>query len=194
LLIGLAGAAVGVALNERTPTPLPILGSMPSFHLTNHNGKAVSSADWAGHVVIANFIFTRCTTVCPVATLKMKRILDSTPDSVQLLSLSVDPEYDTPRVLRAFRARFKISSSRWQFLTGSFAAIRQVVQQGFKIAMGVSNTDTNTDGESAPTIIHSSRFVLLDRVGRIRGYFDSNDPARIHALIATANQLTREPR
>jgi protein SCO1/2 len=101
----------------------------------------------------------------------------------------VDPEHDTPAVLAAFAARYRADPARWKFLTGPPAAVRAAVEQGFRIA--VERGAALADG--APNIVHGTHFVLLDRELRIRGYYDSDDAARLDQLAADAARLAREP-
>ena len=117
----------------------------------------------------------------------MKRIAAETAESdLQLVSLSVDPEFDTPAVLADYAARHGIVSPRWRFLTGDPGAVREVVEDGFKIAMERRGT---TEG-GAPDIVHGSHFVLLDSEAQIRGYYDSTVPERLQDLLRDARGLT----
>jgi protein SCO1 len=170
---------------------LDVLGTVPEFAFTDQTGATVRSADLRGHVHIANFIFTRCPTVCPTTTLKMQRMGERVAgqDAIRFLSFSVDPEHDTPTVLAAFAARFRADPARWKFLTGPPAAVKAAAEQGFRIA--VDRGAALADG--TPNITHGTHFVLLDRQLRIRGYYDSDDAARLDQLAADAAALAREP-
>jgi protein SCO1/2 len=171
---------------------LEVLGTVPDFAFTDQTGASVRSADLRGRVHVAHFIFTRCPTVCPTTTLKMKRLgerLAERGDAIHLLSFSVDPEHDTPPVLAAFAARYRADPARWKFLTGPPAAVRAAAEQGFRIA--VERGAALADG--TPDIVHGTHFVLLDRQLRIRGYYDSDDAARLDQLAADAEALAREP-
>jgi protein SCO1/2 len=185
----LAGLAVaGVVRHRRAPSePLPQLGPVPVVRLVDQRGTAWSTAELRGRVTIVNFIFTRCPTICPVTSLKMKRLAERTraTPGVELLSISVDPEHDTPPVLTAFAARYGADPARWRFATGDPAPLRAAIEDGFKIA--VEQRGELPDG--VPDIVHGGHFVLVDRAGVMRGYYDSDDAARLDALAADATGL-----
>jgi protein SCO1 len=171
---------------------LDVLGTVPDFAFTDQTGAPVASADLRGQVHIASFLFTRCPTVCPTTTLKMQRLGERLADragAIHLLSISVDPEHDTPPVLAAFAARYHADPARWKFLTGPPDVVRRAVEQGFRIA--VERGAAQADG--TPSIVHGIHFVLLDRHLRIRGYYDSDDAGRLDQLAADADALAREP-
>lgn len=191
-VIALACAAAAAAAGckdtaaERAAS-LEVLGEIPDFALTDHTGAALTRADLAGDVVVANFIFTRCPTVCPVFTMKMQRLTERLVDArgLRFVSFSVDPEHDTPAVLAAYAAEHGADPSRWRFVTGDPEALRATVEDGLKMAM---ERRGQLPG-GAPDIVHATHFVLLDRQGRIRGYYDSSVRERIDALIADARAL-----
>jgi protein SCO1/2 len=168
---------------------LELLGQVPDVAFTDQTGAAVRTADLAGRVLIANFIFTRCPTVCPVSSLKMKRLGErlAGEKDVALLSISVDPEHDTPAVLRAYAARYGADPTRWRFLTGEAGALRRAVEDGFKL--GMQRRGQAADG--TPDIVHDLHFVLVDRRLRIRGYYDSDDPERLDDLVRDARRLAK---
>ncbi len=191
LAAALAALAPGCKGAEDDAAELEVLGTVPDFAFTDQTGAPVRSADLRGHVHIAHFIFTRCPTVCPTTTLKMQRLGErlAGQDAIRFLSFSVDPEHDTPPVLAAFAARFKADPARWKFLTGPPAAVKAAAEKGFRIA--VDRGAALADG--TPNIVHGTHFVLLDRQLRIRGYYDSDEAARLDQLAADAAALAREP-
>lgn len=169
--------------------PLPKLGEVPAFQLTDQTERPFGSEQLRGKVWIANFIFTRCPTVCPVFTQKMAKVQARTRDlapSLMLVSFSVDPDWDTPARLAKYAAKFGASSGRWKFLTGTPEDIRLTVRDGLKIAM--ENQGMIGD---VPDIIHGTHFVLVDELGQIRGYFESNDAEAIDEMIVRAGQLIK---
>lgn len=174
----------------RAGAELDVIGPVPDVALADQTGASLRTADLAGRVLIANFIFTRCPTVCPVTSLKMKRLgeqLAGEPD-VALVSISVDPEHDTPPVLAAFAARHGADPARWKFLTGEAGAMRRAIEEGFKLE--VARRGELADG--TPDIVHDLHFVLIDRRLRIRGYYDSDEPARLADLARDARRLARD--
>ena len=168
--------------------PLEIYGTVPSFSFRTQEGAPFTDKDMRGHPSIANFIFTRCPTICPVFTLKMQRIAEQTTAPIELLSFSVDPEYDTPERLTAYAADFSVDAKRWHFLTGDEKEVRDTVEGAFKIAMERQGNDEN----GVPDIVHGFHFVLFDGEGRIRGYYNSDDVERIRSLIKDANRLAKQ--
>jgi protein SCO1/2 len=160
-------------------------GTVPSFDLTNQNGQRFGSAQLAGKIWIADFIFTSCPGPCPMISSRMSELQKPLRESdVHLVSISVDPEKDTPEVLRGYAEKLKAQPGRWDFLTGSKATIYDLSRNGFKLA-----PDENGD-QGVP--VHSTRFVLVDRHGEIRGYYDALAPDGVTKVLADANHLLRE--
>jgi protein SCO1/2 len=161
-------------------------GTVPSFQLTNQNGQPFGSAQLAGKIWIADFVYTTCPGPCPMISSRMSELqkpLDKT--DVHLVSFSVDPEKDTPAVLRGYAERLQAEPERWDFLTGPKSVIYQLSHDGFKLAV--------SDGGDAQGVpVHSTRMVLVDRHGQIRGYYDAPEPEAVTKLLADANHLLRE--
>lgn len=150
---------------------LEILGTVPDFTLTDQDGQEFGLRQLAGKVWVANFIFSRCPGTCPLQTLSMSKLqqsLVSQPQwcDIRLVSFSVDPEYDTPAVLAAYARQAGAEANHWHFLTGPRDAIWQVSTSGFKLDVGEAPPD------AASPLFHSPNSVLVDRQGRIRGYYD----------------------
>lgn len=176
--------ALGLALSRKLPPRPPVYLSLPEFSFMSEKGTAFGSADLRGRVWIASFMFTSCPTVCPKLMEKMGEIQHRTRNAgpaVHLVSISVDPENDTPERLAEFGRRFKASPYRWTFLTGEEKALEETVVKGFKLAMG-------KDIDSALQIFHSERFVLVDAEGRIRGYYEADKPG-IDSLLRDVHFL-----
>jgi protein SCO1 len=147
------------------------LGQVPAFTLTDQLGRPVSDQSLRGQVWVANFVFTRCPSVCPMLSAKFQafqRDLGALP-GVRFVSISVDPEFDTPAVLKAYGERFQADPERWQFLTGPLDAIEKTVVDGFKIHVG--KPTANAENPTLVDIMHGEHFVLVDQGGEIRGYF-----------------------
>jgi protein SCO1/2 len=173
LLVAVLLAVVAAAGLQRLrrPEPPPVLGQVPAFSLTNRDGRAVGLADLAGAPWVADFIFTRCPASCPVMTARMAKLNRELPEDlgVRMVSITVDPDHDTPQILRKYAASFQ-APDRWLFLTGNKEALFRLSKEGFKLGVEV-----NTQTESIEPILHSTRFVLVDGLGRIRGYYDGFD-------------------
>lgn len=166
--------------------PLAVLGAVPNFSLVNQNGKNFGLADLRGKIWIADFIYTTCPGPCPMISTRMSELekpLQKT--GVQLVSFSVDPENDTPRVLHEYAEKLNASPERWNFLTGPQREIYELSRNGFKL--GVSD---GSDETGVP--VHSTRFVLVDRKGAIRGYYDALAADSVTKLLADTNHLLRE--
>src|SRR5436305_12099992 len=154
------------ALRQRT---ISSYGTIPSFQFTNQNGQPFCLAQLAGKIWIADFVCTTCPGPCPMISSRMSELqkpLEKT--DVHLISFSVNPDKDTPQVLRSYAERLQAQPGRWDFLTGPKPAIYKLSHDGFKLAV--------SDGSYAQGIpVHSTRMVLVDRHGQIRGYYDATE-------------------
>jgi protein SCO1 len=170
--------------------PLERYGSLPPFTFTRQDGQPFGREQLAGRPWVANFIFTRCTTICPVFTQKMARFQKQTEDlggELALVSFSVDPDYDTPERLTAYATKHAADPARWSFLTGDYTRLKEIIVGGFKMAMGRNEEDP----QDLPNIFHGSHFVLVDRGGEIRGYYNSEYDDDVERLLRDARQLVR---
>jgi protein SCO1/2 len=174
----------------RPPPPaLPVLGTLPAFLLTDQDGQGFGSADLRGQVWVAGFIFTRCPTICPAITATMGRMQHRARglgQDFRLVSFSVDPAFDTPERLAAYASQNRASPRTWKFLTGSFDSVKQTVVDGLKISMA---DQAPTGEQDFASIMHGTHFVLVDRDGRIRGYYDSSQPEVVDRVLADAAML-----
>ncbi|MEI6083257.1 MAG: SCO family protein [Verrucomicrobiota bacterium] len=164
---------------------LPVFGQVTDFSLVESSGKPTSLADLRGRVWVAGFILTRCSGQCPIIThnmLLLQKLLPARED-VRLVSVSVDPEHDTPQVLAAYAVTNGVDRSGWWFLTGSRPAMEQLVRETFKLLVDAS---AGTDEEP---VMHSAKLVLVDRVGQIRGYYDGNDVETMKKLARDVKRL-----
>lgn len=185
-LLGPLGLAVGVMI--RAKEPLPVLGTVPAFSLVAQDGEAFGTRQLAGKVWVANFIFTRCTSICPPFTTKMAGIARKSAAQVpglQLLSFSMDPEYDTPEVLAAYAQERQIDTTRWTFLTGPRDQMEAAVIRGLFQPWDKGNG-------SLVSIGHSSRFVLVDGRGQIRGFYPSTEEGAVERVVNDARILAAE--
>lgn len=171
---------------ERTQSELPVIAQVPEFSLTDRDGEIFSSQALLGRPWVADFVFTRCQVSCPVMTVRMAELKPQLPPGVQLVSVSVDPEHDTPEVLAAYAEKYEAGDD-WHFLTGSREVIYPLIRGGFKL--GVQPADPEEEGSSAEPITHSTRFVLVDAQGGIRGYYDAFDKAALGRLLRDVRRL-----
>jgi len=144
---------------------------VPAFSLLDQKGHTVTDRELRGTPWVANFIFTRCPSVCPMLTAKFKALQDKLDpnDEVSFISFSVDPEHDTPEVLAAYADKFGADATRWRFLTGPMATIEKTVVKGFKMHIG--DPEPHKEDPNLIDIMHGEHFVLVDRDGVIRGYY-----------------------
>lgn len=168
------------------PAELPIEGVVPNFQLIERSGKPFTRAELDGKIWIADFIFTNCAGTCPIMTSAMAEIqaalVEQKLEEVKLVSISVDPERDTPEVLSTFANGYGADPSRWYFLTGDGDAIQKLANDGFHLSAA-------TGGPADEPIIHSNRFVLVDRQANIRGYYDGTDEEAVKKLLNDLKNL-----
>lgn len=169
-------------------TELPVLVTVPPFSLTDHLDQPFGMDQLAGKFWVGNFIFTRCTATCPVQTANLGRLrqqLEKLPGGadVQLVSITVDPDHDTSEVLAAYANRAGVDSEDWHFLTGSRDKIWELCKTGFKLAVADAPLEANT------LILHSDRFILVDRQGCVRGFFNGTTEEGITGAYAGLQQM-----
>ncbi|MCW5556291.1 MAG: SCO family protein [Verrucomicrobiae bacterium] len=180
--------AVAVWRQGRTPT-LPVFGELGSFRLTNQLGAAVSPDSLRGAVTVVNVIFSRCPGQCHRLSQQMSRLQGATPEEVRLVSLTADPEFDSPAVLAQYGARHGARPERWWFLTGTKAEVYRVAEQDLRFTV----LDTGVENPSLEDrFIHSGNFVLLDRQGRLRAVVQSEDGDAVEQLQRLVEQLRKE--
>jgi protein SCO1 len=197
LLLGISVLSLGIVLGTffwlklaprpslsgwgvKPPEGLSRYGAVPEFSLIERSGKTVTLANLRGTIWVADFIYTACTDTCPLQTVEMGKLQAEWSDKsgLKLISFSVDPEKDTAEVLSRYADRYKADSQRWLFLTGAKEEITRLVQEGFKLsAVPIVNAES-----SEGVIMHSPRFVLVDRQAQIRGYYDSRDQQALERL------------
>jgi protein SCO1/2 len=160
---------------------LPILWQVPPFSFTDADGHAIDASALRGHVWIADLIFTRCVTMCPMITARMNVLRRSIRSGgVRFVSFSIDPDYDTPPVLRAYAARWG-ADPRWLLLSPQPGK-----QMEFATAMQAPFERTKMPLEP---IMHTTQFFLIDQLGRVRGLYSSLDDAAVRRLMADATFL-----
>jgi protein SCO1/2 len=162
--------------------PLPSYGAVPDFQLTAQDGQAFDSKTLNGKVWVADFFFTTCPGPCPRMTSQMHEVQQSVAKNrdVKLVSFTIDPWHDTPPVLADYAKIHGASPGRWYFLTGPQPTLQMLDKEAFKLG--------DVDGK----LMHSTRFVLVDRQAQIRGYYDTSEPDSISRLVSDIESLTRE--
>ncbi len=177
-----------VATLVRTEKQRPTYGQVGDFKLMEASGKPVTLADLRGKVWIVSFIFTHCAGSCPIMTHHLAMAQSDLPvrEDLKLVSVSVDPERDAPAVLAQYASKNRADRSRWLFLTGDKTQIQQLARGTFKLAVD------DTAGTAEEPILHSSKFVLVDRNGAIRGYYDGLDVETLKQLVRDAERVLAE--
>ncbi len=177
---------------------LPVLGQIPEFKLTAQDAKPFTQEEMKGRVWVADFFFTSCGGACPLMTERMKKsiqtsLLDMRDEKgeppAKILSFSVDPERDTPEVLAQYAKDHGAEPGVWVFLTGPLEEITRTVVQGFKISMGKVPSQVPSQDEIWE-VVHGEQFLLIDRQGRIRGYYSSEGSA-LRRLLTDLKSLVK---
>ncbi len=174
--IGFAGVTLYKILDK---PPLPVLGQVNNFTLVDADGKPFSLKRLEDKIWIADFFFTTCSDICPIMTKNMKSLYESfkLEPKMRLVSITVNPEQDTPATLKRYAKEAGADAKNWYFLTGERAVIRDLLINSFKL------------GDVKEPIFHSSYFALVDRAGLIRGYYDGTDDEAVAKLFKDAASL-----
>jgi protein SCO1/2 len=198
-LLVMAGLGLALALvlwaALRRPQPAPALlhyGAVPAFSLTGMDAKPFASSALAGKVWAASFVYTQCKNSCPMLEAQMRRLSLSLPSGpgYALVSITVDPDRDTPQALAAYAQKMGLTDPRWAFLTGPKPVLKKLIQEGFHLA--AEPGERQSDARQAPDILHSSKIVLVDKHGDIRGYYDGLLAESVEAVRDDAARLAAE--
>ena len=188
------GYPVYRSMNRTLPQPLPVYFELPSYNLTNEYNKEFGSDDLKGRIYLANFIFTRCPSKCPAMMKKMKSIqkrMRGLGKSVAIVSFTVDPLYDRPEQLFKYARDLQTNPHIWNFLTGTPKEMEKLLIGGFKVPIGDSQYPADI-----VDLAHSEKIVLIDRQGRVRGYYEANpisvDQLMIDVGLLANNAFRRE--
>ncbi|MEY4604112.1 MAG: hypothetical protein RIT43_1404 [Bacteroidota bacterium] len=170
---------------EVTDTIYP---KIPFFYFSDERGKQVTSTDLKGKVWIADFFFTSCRTICPLMTTNLKKLNQSTLDlskEIQFISFTIDPDRDSPRVLKRYKKHYGIEAENWIFLTGNEEKTHLLGIENFQIFAG-------RDEESQGGFAHSGAFTLVDKEGFVRGVYLGTDPKQVEQLERDVRLLLKE--
>jgi protein SCO1/2 len=160
--------------------PLQVLGEIPDFQLVDQKGQTFDRKALDGHVWVADFVYTTCQGPCPRMSSHMRTLQKATGPDVRLVSFTVDPDNDTPPVLAAYAQRFSADTARWTFLTGEKETLNMLDHDAFKL------------GSIGAGMDHSTRFVLVDKLGRIRGYYGIAEGNPVDKIAKDAARLEKE--
>jgi protein SCO1/2 len=161
---------------------LPVYGQVMDFRLKDVNGKELGLADLNHKVWVANFFFTTCSNICPMMTKNMAALHRSYKlvDDVAFVSVTVNPENDNTEALAQYAKKYEADTAKWHFLTGSREAITELMVKSFKLS------------SLKDPIFHSSSFVLVDRKGQIRGYYDGTSTEEVQQLSRNIAAVLKE--
>jgi heme a synthase len=176
-LLGLGTIGLAEASRQR----MPVIGEVPAFVLHDPAGEPVTEAALRGKVTVLSFMFTRCPAICPMMSAQLRRLyrLYEHGPQVQFLSVTVDPAYDSAEVLAAYAQSLGVDDARWRFLrTDDVATLAIWAERGFHATGNFPN--------------HSTKLMLIDAAGRLRGHYQYDSPAEIDVLKTHIRYLARE--
>ncbi len=208
-------------IQGKNPENMGFYGQVPDFSLIDQSGQNRTLADLKGKVWVADFIYTSCPDTCPLQTAQMAKLQKdlSEEKGVRFVSISVDPERDTPEALSEYAKRYEADKERWFFLTGEKESIYRLAGEGFHLtAMEIlpeensrhaphihesqeKNSESASQGyrlseeqktSDEASYFHSARFVLVDRQGQIRGYYLGVDSEALQRLLRDVKVLLQE--
>ncbi len=184
---------------QETKGELPVLGksqikdgkeiehTIADFNLTNQNAQQISLQQWQNKIVIADFFFTHCPSICPKMTANLKKVQAAfaNDSSIHISSFTVDPERDSAAQLQHYGQQFSINTTNWDLVTGDKKELYKLARKSFLLVA--------TDGDGgANDFIHSDKLVLIDKQQRIRGYYAGTEATDIQQLINDIKKLKNE--
>jgi protein SCO1/2 len=164
-----------------------LLTQLSSFNFVNQDGRKLNSNDWNNKILVVDFFFTHCPSICPKMTKSLSKVSENFKNDtlIQLASFTVDPESDSSAQLKKYAARFDIDTKHWNFITGEKKDIYKLARNGFAIVA--------TDGDGGPDdFIHSDKIILTDSKKNIRGYYEGTNADEIKKLITDIKKLENE--
>ncbi len=176
-----------------------VIGPVAPFNLTNQESQNTSLTDFSNHVWVADIVFTRCAGPCPRMTGQMKQLQEALPkDSMaKLVTLTTDPEFDSPEVLKKYGQRFGADFNRWTFLTGTKTEIGLLAANSLKLSAQPVKPEDQKD--AADLFIHTTIFVIVDKHAQLRGFFETGGEdvdwtnGVLPKIVKTVRQLENEP-
>jgi protein SCO1/2 len=201
LLLGLLGVMYllsFVEMDRAHKSALPVLNPVADFTLTNEDGRVTTLADLTNHVWVADIIFTRCAASCPIMTAQMKSLQDALPptSAARLVSLTTDPDYDGPAVLKRYGEHYGADFKRWTFLTGTKKELAGLATDSLKL--GSTPVAPKDQKNAVDLFVHSTIFVVVGKHAHLRGIFQTEGEGVSWTnvqprIIEAVRQLEREP-
>lgn len=161
-----------------------IFHTIPSFSLINQNGETINQSVVDGKVYVVDYFFTTCQSICPIMSKQLDRVYKEQKD-IMILSHTVDPETDNPAALKEYAGKFNADPKRWIFLTGDKPKLYELARTGYLL-------DAQEGNGGEEDFIHTQNFALIDKKGRIRGYYDGTDSSSVDQLITDIGFLLEE--
>jgi protein SCO1/2 len=164
-----------------------LYNTIPPFSFVNQYGDTVTEKIVEGKIYVTDFFFTTCPTICPVMKRQMVKVYKAFKDNpeVMILSHTIDPEHDTPQVLKTFAKDLGVEGKQWQFLTGPKEKIYEIGQKSY---LSAAQEDKTAQGG----FLHSGAFILIDKDKHIRGMYDGTTEEGTQKLIQGIKSLQEE--
>ena len=166
----------------RNTKPLPVLGDIPPFELLDNFGQSFTEENISGEIWVADLIFTTCAGPCPIMSTEMRSLhkyyLGN--KNIHMVTITVNPDYDSPEVLTEYGERYDADFDKWHFLTGKYENIQSLIANGFKM------------GDIEEIVFHSTRFALIDPNMNIRGYYMGTESNDVKKLMGDIKKLIKE--
>ena len=162
--------------------PLPVLGDIPPFKLVDNFGQSFTEENISGKIWVADLIFTTCAGPCPIMSTEMKSVHKTylENENIHMVTITVNPDYDSPEVLIEYGERYDADFDKWHFLTGKYENIQSLIADGFKM------------GDIEEIVFHSTRFALIDPNMNIRGYYMGTESKDVKKLMGDIKKLLKE--
>jgi len=193
-LLGLAYLLSVAQYGKARQKALPVIDQIADFTLTNQDNQVVTLADLTNHVWVADIIFTRCAGSCPIMSTQMKSLQAALPptSNAKLVTLTCNPSYDSPAIMKGYGERYGADFNRWMFLTGSTKELADLATTGLKLGATPVAPQNRTHPDDF--FVHSTIFVVVDKRARLRGIFQTEgqgvDWAKVKPqILATVKEL-----
>jgi protein SCO1/2 len=194
ILLGAAFMTYYYNVSREHPKTLPILGEPGHktryFAFINQDGKTITKKDVEGKIFVVEYFFTTCKGICPKMNENMTKVYAAFKgnNDIRILSHTVDPMKDTVAAMKAYSLRFDADASQWFFLTGDKRELYDMARYSYLVTAVDDTASVNIDDD----FIHTDRFVLVDRLGQIRGQYEGTDMKAVTQLIGDIKELLKE--
>lgn len=174
-------SAIVIYKAKESQSDLPVYAEVTPFAMTERSGEAFTNEQFKGHITVVNFFFATCAGPCPAMNARVAELYRAFAGNnpVRFVSVTIDPDRDSLVALRNYASSFNVNDNRWSFLRGDLKSVEHLSENIFMV------------GSGAPTL-HSTKLILVDHLGRIRGYYSSEEPASLTILKTHIRELVRE--